>query len=64
MKHACLVALVLVFKSAAFAAPERAITQKLGIVTNESSNSNSGHDYGTTLSAEEKHALIEYLKTL
>jgi hypothetical protein len=32
--------------------------------TSASGNSNSGHDYGTTLSAEEKHALIEYLKTL
>ena len=27
-------------------------------------NSNSGHDYGTKLSATEKHDLIEYLKTL
>jgi hypothetical protein len=27
-------------------------------------NSNSGHDYGTRLSAAEKHDLIEYLKTL
>jgi hypothetical protein len=27
-------------------------------------NSNSGHDYGTKLSADEKRALIEYLKTL
>lgn len=26
-------------------------------------NSSAGHDYGTTLSAEEKRALIEYLKT-
>ena len=32
--------------------------------TSVSGNSNSGHDYGTTLSAEDKHALIEYLKTL
>jgi hypothetical protein len=27
-------------------------------------NSNSGHDYATSLSDEEKHELIEYLKTL
>ena len=27
-------------------------------------NSNAGHTYGTTLSAEEKRALLEYLKTL
>jgi len=32
--------------------------------TGASSNSNSGHDYGTKLSAEEKRDLIEYLKTL
>jgi hypothetical protein len=29
-----------------------------------SGNSNSGHDYGTTLSAAEKQDLMEYLKTL
>ena len=29
-----------------------------------SGNSNSGHDYGTKLSENEKHDLIEYLKTL
>jgi len=29
-----------------------------------SGNSNSGHDYGTKLSAEAKRDLIEYLKTL
>lgn len=29
-----------------------------------SGNSNSGHDYGTKLSVNEKHDLIEYLKTL
>ena len=29
-----------------------------------SGNSNSGHDYGTKLSAAEKRDLIEYLKTL
>jgi hypothetical protein len=27
-------------------------------------NSNAGHNYGTSLSAEEKRALLEYLKTL
>ena len=27
-------------------------------------NSNSGHDYGTDLSPNEKRELIEYLKTL
>ena len=27
-------------------------------------NSNAGHTYGTTLSADEKRALLEYLKTL
>jgi hypothetical protein len=26
-------------------------------------NSNAGHPYGTTLSAKEKRALVEYLKT-
>ena len=32
--------------------------------TSASGNSNSGHDYGTKLSATQKHDLIEYLKTL
>jgi hypothetical protein len=32
--------------------------------TSTSGNSNSGHDYGTKLSPEEKRDLIEYLKTL
>jgi Cytochrome c len=32
--------------------------------TNASGNSNSGHDYGTKLSSDEKRDLIEYLKTL
>ena len=32
--------------------------------TSASGNSNSGHDYGTKLSPEEKRNLIEYLKTL
>jgi hypothetical protein len=32
--------------------------------TTASGNSNSGHDYGTKLSQEEKRDLIEYLKTL
>ncbi|HWY41285.1 MAG TPA: hypothetical protein VNX27_10875 [Chthoniobacterales bacterium] len=27
-------------------------------------NSNSGHDYGTNLSDNEKHDVMEYLKTL
>jgi hypothetical protein len=27
-------------------------------------NSNSGHDYGTKLTAEQKRDLIEYLKTI
>jgi hypothetical protein len=27
-------------------------------------NSNAGHTYGTDLSAEEKRALLEYMKTL
>jgi hypothetical protein len=27
-------------------------------------NSNSGHDYGTKLTAEQKRELMEYLKTL
>ena len=27
-------------------------------------NSNGGHLWGTTLSADDKHAMIEYLKTL
>ena len=29
-----------------------------------SGNSNCGHEYGTTLSASDKTALLEYLKTL
>jgi hypothetical protein len=32
--------------------------------TNGPGNSNSGHDYGTKLSAAEKRDLMEYLKTL
>jgi hypothetical protein len=32
--------------------------------TSVAGNSNTGHLWGTTLSADEKHALIEYLKTL
>jgi hypothetical protein len=32
--------------------------------TNASGNFNSGHDYGTQLSPNEKQELIEYLKTL
>ena len=32
--------------------------------TSARANSNSGHDYGTALTAEEKRDLIEYLKTL
>jgi hypothetical protein len=32
--------------------------------TSMSGNSNAGHDYGTALSAEEKHELIGYLKML
>ena len=32
--------------------------------TTKPGNSNSGHNYGTDLSASEKHELIEYLKTL
>ncbi|MGZ5537496.1 MAG: c-type cytochrome [Chthoniobacterales bacterium] len=32
--------------------------------TAASGNSNSGHDYGTKLGAEQKHDLMEYLKTL
>jgi hypothetical protein len=32
--------------------------------TTASGNSNSGHDYGTKLSSEQKRDLIEYLKTL
>jgi hypothetical protein len=32
--------------------------------TGASGNSNSGHDYGTKLSSEDKRDLIEYLKTL
>jgi len=32
--------------------------------TSQSGNSNQGHEYGTTLSEDQKKALIEYLKTL
>jgi len=32
--------------------------------TTSEGNSNSGHDYGTKLSAEQKRELMEYLKTL
>lgn len=32
--------------------------------TSKSGNSNTGHTYGTTLTNEQKHDLIEYLKTL
>ncbi|HKB92353.1 MAG TPA: hypothetical protein VKC60_17690, partial [Opitutaceae bacterium] len=32
--------------------------------THERGNGNSGHNYGTTLSSDEKTALLEYLKTL
>ena len=32
--------------------------------TTASGNSNSGHDYGTSLTKEEKADLLEYLKTL
>jgi mono/diheme cytochrome c family protein len=32
--------------------------------TSRPGNSNAGHAYGTTLPADKKHALIEYLKTL
>jgi hypothetical protein len=32
--------------------------------TNSQGNSNSGHEYGTKLSAEQKRELMEYLKTL
>jgi len=32
--------------------------------TRTTGNSNSGHDYGTKLSAADKYDLIEYLKTL
>ncbi|WP_244247972.1 hypothetical protein, partial [Pseudomonas aeruginosa] len=30
----------------------------------DSGNSRCGHEYGTSLSAEEKRALLEYLKVL
>jgi hypothetical protein len=30
----------------------------------ESGNGNAGHTYGTTLDADDKHALVEFLKTL
>ena len=32
--------------------------------TARAGNSNAGHEYGTTLSADDKTALIEYMKTL
>jgi hypothetical protein len=32
--------------------------------TSKAGNSNSGHEYGTTLSATEKTAIVEYLKTM
>lgn len=32
--------------------------------TTESGNSNTGHEYGTKLKSDEKHALLAYLKTL
>jgi len=32
--------------------------------TSERGNSNTGHNYGTDLSPDEKRALLEYLKTL
>ena len=32
--------------------------------TNANGNSNSGHDFGTTLTEDERWAIIEYLKTL
>jgi hypothetical protein len=32
--------------------------------TSVAGNSNAGHLWGTTLGADEKHALLEYLKTL
>jgi len=32
--------------------------------TTSTGNSNAGHDYGTDLSSEQKHDLMEYLKTL
>ena len=32
--------------------------------TSEPGNSPAGHEYGTTLSADEKRAMLEYLKTL
>ena len=32
--------------------------------TSAPGNSNAGHDYGTALSAAEKAALVEYMKTL
>ena len=31
--------------------------------TSERGNSNKGHNYGTEMSADEKRALLEYLKT-
>jgi hypothetical protein len=32
--------------------------------TSTTANANTGHDYGTSLAADQKHDLIEYLKTL
>ncbi len=39
-------------------------TNKLVIDTSLTGNSNAGHDYGVALSADEKSALLEYLKSL
>ncbi len=41
-------------------------TQRLGWKhdTSERGNGNQGHAYGTTLNANDKNALLEYLKTL
>ena len=38
--------------------------KEAGVRSTVSGNSNSGHDYGTKLSDNDKHDLIEYLKTL
>ncbi|MDF5808335.1 hypothetical protein OLM64_24995 [Pseudomonas aeruginosa] len=35
-----------------------------GCEQRDSGNSRCGHEYGTSLSAEEKRALLEYLKVL
>jgi hypothetical protein len=32
--------------------------------TNRPGNGNGGHTWGTTLSADDKRALVEYMKTL